>query len=220
MNPLCAALCAPLLALALAAASIGSAVAAHAQLSPVRHSVRATTRPNPGGPVLDRGTFMGEVTAVMGPAANPTGITVTLGADSIDLHFVVGKTIIASRGLEADVEGLVRGDYAWARAKKYAAGWYATTVKFDVAPIPPLRLLSGVVDRVGADGKRFFLKSDTGKQMFVVRIVKQTRFLVDRTPLAPDAQPAIGKGLSVTVLARKIGTMWTAFAINMRSASG
>jgi hypothetical protein len=167
-------------------------------------------------PGLENGTFPGQITALIGPASNPSGLILQLGTDSIDIR-LSAKTMISGKSAEADVEGLVRGDYAVVRAKRVNRVWFATRITFDVQPIAPLRLVSGMILHVNADGRHFTLRPDVGKGTYFMRVIRQTRFTMDMRP--GDAPTMLIKGAVVQILCRKIDGLWTAYTINLRSST-
>lgn len=176
----------------------------------------ASPRHIAGAATLTR--FVGQVTVVTGPAAAPTGFTFQYKDRFVDMHTSPNATTYQARSAEAEVEGLLPGDYAVVRARHQKKGWTAVLVTFDVRPFANLRpqmVLDGTVTRVVPNQRRFAMRLDGGGTR-VVKVAAQARLLLDGQPTDPP--PALVKGTVVQVVLRKLDAGWTAVLINIRTS--
>jgi hypothetical protein len=175
------------------------------------------TSPPPGrlnDPTLPRANFMGMITSVVPQPSNPDGDPISfrleLGTQAEDIH-LFGATVITGKSAEAVVEGMSSSDYAVVRAKRYKGVWYAMRIVFDVQPVPPLRLLSASFVRLSVDGKRMFVKPDSGKGLIVLRLVPRTRYHVDNQPV--DVAPVLQPQESLRALIQRVNQTWIAWDV-------
>lgn len=173
--------------------------------------VSARNVPTVGG-VQQR--FVGTVGQILGPADSPIQITLTLGTLSTDVR-VTSRTVFAAKSAEASVEGLLQGDYAVVTAQRVKAEWIARRVVFDVQPIFPLHLFTGLVLRETPDGKRVTIRIAGTQRQVLMHIVKPVQYEMDgRSLLTPLA---LNRGDQVEVLALHVFDGWNAFSINVKT---
>jgi hypothetical protein len=174
--------------------------------------------PRLNDPTLPKANFMGTITDVATPSANPNGdptsFTLELGMQ-VEVVHLVPRTVITGKSAEAVVEGLAPNDYAVVRATRYRGIWYATRIVFDVQPVAPLRLISGSLVRVSPDGKRIVVKQDTPKGTIVMRLVPRTRYHVDGRPV--DIAPVLIPDEAIQVLGQRINGLWVAWDVYTRT---
>jgi hypothetical protein len=171
---------------------------------------RAQQKPDVGP---DKQRFLGQVTALIGTGGNPAGFQLQLGTMTWDIK-VAPKAVFTARSAEADVEGLLSGDYAVVNARRVKHVWYAYRVDFDVQPVAPLRTFSGTVVRASVDGKRFSVRIEPNKIM-AVRVAAETRYRIDGRFI--DFAQTVSRGEYVQVLARRNDPVWIAYDLNVRS---
>ena len=159
--------------------------------------------------------FSGQVTALSGPVANPTGLTLQDRIRSVDIR-IAPETMFRARSAEAEVEGLVVGDYAVIGARKGKGSWIANRISFDVRPMVAGTLVTGTIVKLSSNGKQLQLRLDTG-QMQPVTIGPRTKYRIDGQPT--DTPPELAKGDVVQVLMRSAPRGWTAMEINLLPSS-
>lgn len=156
-------------------------------------------------------TFQGTVTAVVGPAANPSAFTVMNRLGRLLVFRVVPSTRFHALSAEAAVQGFVGGDYAAVVAVRVSRDWVAANISYDVTPPPQLRSFSGVVERVAPDGAHFLVKLDSGmNRWFPVPPNVKIKFNGD--PATPDA---IARGRGVIVVLQKTDREWVVIEIDI-----
>lgn len=160
----------------------------------------------------------GQVTAIAGPAANPTGFTLQLTDRSIAVR-IVSRTTITARSAEALVDGFLANDFAVVTTVKSGGGWVANRIVYDAVPFGPIRqfTISGSVMRVSPNGKRFMLRLVTGARHWV-QITRNSRFEVNGVPTTPA--PILARTNPVEVKIRRANNYrWVALLINLKPAS-
>jgi hypothetical protein len=166
---------------------------------------------------VQRGRFVGEVTALTGPTANPTGLTLQLGIASADVRFGTQYTP-HPLSAEAEIEGISVHDYASVVVRRVKSDWVAQRVDFDVEPFGHLKLVSATVVSMTADAKHLRVRlTDTGQNR-AVALVKQTLYEADGKPLTGLPQLVRDQPIQVLVVRGDFG--WVAATLNLKSASG
>jgi hypothetical protein len=161
--------------------------------------------------------FAGQIVALPGPTASPTGITVQLqDARTVTIH-LVPKTVLRARSAEAQVEGLSLGDFAVVDAVRVGPDWNARRVLFDVDPFGPIRLftVSGTVVRLSRAGDRVLVSLVGGTTRWIF-LTHDTRYALDGIPT--DTVPVLQRNNVVQVDVRLAPRGWVALAINIKSA--
>jgi hypothetical protein len=165
------------------------------------------------GASLPPGRFVGQVTALTGPISNPTGMTLALGLDTVDIRFGL-RYSPRPLSAEAEVEGLAVKDYVALQARRSRNGLVTQRVQFDVQPFGRLQLIAGSVQTVSTDSRHVKLRlADTGNMRWV-EVLKQTRYDIDGKP-APGPVP-IGHDQTLQVLVLKGDFNWVAADINIK----
>lgn len=161
--------------------------------------------------------FAGLISDVTGPAGAPTAFTLQYKDRFVAMHTPAKTTTFQAKSAEAEVEGLLPGDYAVVLARHLKKGWTAFVVTFDVRPFAGLRnqlLLTGTILRVAPTGRQFSLRLDSGGTR-AIKVLLRTKFFLDGQPIDPP--PGLAKGTYVQVVLRKSDTGWFAFLINVRT---
>lgn len=162
--------------------------------------------------------FAGQITAVLGTDASPTGIAVQLqNSRTVVIHFApVPKTILKARSAEAQVEGLMVGDFAVVQATKMGLDWNARRVVFDVDPFGPIRYftVTGSVTRLNRAGTQILLALPGGAARWII-MTRNTRYLLDGVPA--EATPAIQRSDVLQVDVHKVPRGWVATSINIKT---
>ncbi|HLJ68459.1 MAG TPA: hypothetical protein VKX16_13975 [Chloroflexota bacterium] len=157
----------------------------------------------------------GEIVSLDGPPASPTGLTLQLGTLTFPVRISPRATITA-KSAEAEVEGLLPGDYAVIHDHRIRGQWVAFHIAYDVVPMPPLRVLTGSVLRLTPNGRVLYLKPDTGRGVLPVHLLQQTRFLQDGKPVL-QLPVVFTRGESLEIVARRTLGFWYAFDVNIKS---
>jgi|SRR5947209_18408192 len=164
--------------------------------------VAAVVRPAHGQTVPvawpDKTHLIGIVTDVVGPAGDPTSFGLQLGTMSAGIN-TISRTRFVARSLEAQVEKFVSGDYALVTVRRTRTGLVAARITYDVAPFPPLRELSGLIQWVSPDQTRIRLRVDSGNKIVPIRVRPQARYHLDGR--ITDTIPTLVRGQELQVLA-------------------
>ncbi len=163
--------------------------------------------------VIDRARFVGQVTALLPTSGSPMSfvllqpnVTVTVAINP--------QTQLTGESAEANVEGLVRDDYAIVNARRVGGKWIAARIVYDVDPILPLRTVSGSIAKLTLDGRHVNVKLDTGGSRWIT-IGRLARYRLDGR--IEDPPPILLKGEPIQLVVNKsIGT-WTALEVDVRS---
>jgi hypothetical protein len=157
--------------------------------------------------------FIGVVNAIQGPAESPAQITLQLGTLTTDVRINL-KTVFSGKSAEANVEGLLQGDYATVIARRFKGVWVAKRVIFDVQPMIPLHLFSGTVTKETLDGRHVTIRL-VGTQRFIAfRIAVAAQFQSDgHAELNPLS---LFRGATVELLALHSNTAWVAYTVNLK----
>lgn len=158
--------------------------------------------------------FSGQVTAISGPAANPTRFTLQTNDRAIDFQIVM-RTNIVARSAEAQIEGLSLDDFAMVTAARPNGSWTAYRIVYDVQPWGPIRqfTVTGTVQRVDKRGRGFQLRMSGGTTHWIV-VNQQSKFAVAGIPV--DTPPTLIRDSVVEVLVRRAGLNWVALTVNVR----
>jgi hypothetical protein len=165
-------------------------------------------------PLTGPGKLVGQVVALTGGADTPTGFTLQIGIQTMDVTVQSARTTFIARSAEADAEGLVKGDYAVVAGRRSPHGWIAKRVDYDIDPFAPLKQFGGTLTRVSPDGRHVWMRQDIGAtRIFIVN--RQTRFRVDARVV--DLPPLLTKGESIQLVAYRTDTGWIALFVDLRS---
>lgn len=189
------------IALALLLLLCGAALPAHA--APVRDTG------------WERARFFGQIVNLIGAKTNPAGFTLQLGTQTTDIR-IAPKTTFVAKSAEAEVEGLLAGDYASIVTKRVNRLLVAVRIVFDVAPINPMHQFTGTIFRVSLDGRRFVVRLDTGKSA-TLRLSKLVRIHIEGRPTETPA--LLLKGEYVQVLAVRESGAWSAYDVTIRAST-
>ncbi len=162
---------------------------------------------------LDHGRLEGQIVSIQGPPDNPTGLTLDLMDQTLLLRFAP-RVIIKAKSAEAQVEGLLKGDWAIVTVQRVRGSLVATRVEFDVQPLPPYLMLSGAFVREFPNGKRIFIRLDGGGIRPLI-VTPKTRFRLDDS--LQDIAPSLTRGQSVQALVRRTPAGLLALEIDVRS---
>jgi hypothetical protein len=166
---------------------------------------------------VQRGRFVGEVIALFGPAANPTGLTVQLGLSTADVHFGTQYTP-HPLSAEAEVEGIAVHDFVSMVVRKGQGEWVAQRVDFDVQPFGRLRLVTAAIVNLGPEARHLRIRlADTGQVRWVT-LSRQTMYESDGKPLT--VLPLLLRDQAVQILVIRGDLGWVAATINLKSAGG
>lgn len=162
---------------------------------------------------LPPGRFVGQVTALTGPVSNPTGMTLALGMDSVDIRFGL-RYSPRPLSAEAEVEGLAVKDYVSLQAWRTRNGLVTQRVQFDVQPFGRLKSITGIVQTVSPDGRHIKLRlADTGTIRWI-EVIKQTRYDIDGRPALGPVP--VGHDQTLQILVLKGDLDWIAADINIK----
>jgi len=159
--------------------------------------------------------LVGQITNLQGTPDSPSGFTLQLGIDTWDLK-IPPQGIIKAQSAEADVEGLVNGDYALIDARRIKHVLYAYNILYDVQPLAPLRLFDGTVVRVSPDGRRITIRADQNK-VFLIRVALDARYRIDGK--VSDSVPVLLKGNTMQILARHNLAGWIGYDLDLRTGT-
>lgn len=162
---------------------------------------------------VDHGRVEGQIVSIQGQPDNPTGLTLGLMDQTLFLRFTP-RVIIKARSAEAQVEGLLKDDWAIVTVQRLRGSLVATRVEFDVQPLPPYLELTGTFVRELPTGKRIFIKLDAGGIRPLI-ITRQTRFRLDDS--LQDSPPVLTRGQSVQALVRRAPAGLLALEIDVKS---
>jgi len=162
---------------------------------------------------IDHGRLEGQIVSVQGQPDNPTGLTLGVMDQTLVLRFTP-RVIIKARSAEAQVEGLLKDDWAIVTVQRVHGSLVATRVEFDVQPLPPYLELTGTFMRELPNGKRIFIKLDAGG-IRPLNVTRQTRFRLDDS--LQDSPPILTRGQSVQALVRRTSGGLLALQIDVRS---
>jgi len=162
---------------------------------------------------VDHGRLEGQIVSVQGQPDNPTGLTLALMDQTLVLRFTP-RVLIKARSAEAQVEGLLKDDWAIVTVQRVRGSLVATRVEFDVQPLPPYLELTGAFMRELPNGKRIFIKLDAGGIRSLI-VTRQTRFRLDDS--LQDSSPILTRGQSVQALVRRMPAGLLALEIDVRS---
>lgn len=162
----------------------------------------------------ERSRFVGIVASVSGPMSKPSKFSIQLVSGMVDV-VLTPHTKLVPKSAEASVEELATGDYVVAYVRRTSRTWVVLRLDYDVQPIPPLRAVSGVVERVSANGRGFLLKLDTAGTRWI-SLGRQARIRVDGRLADPPPPVMAGESLQAVVLTG--GLVWAALQIDLRSS--
>jgi hypothetical protein len=193
---------------------VGVVAAVSAVCTPVSAGRVPTVRLDQVNPPIGPGKLVGQVVALSGGAGTPTGFTLQIGVQTMDVIVQPARTTFNARSAEADAEGLVKGDYAVVAGRHSPHLWIAKRVDYDIEPFAPLKQFSGTLSRVSPDGRHIWMRQDFGAaRIFVVN--RQTRFRVDARVV--DLPPLLSKGESIQLVAYRTDMGWIALFVDLRS---
>ena len=164
--------------------------------------------------VIDRARFVGQVTMLVSIAAGATSFEL-LQPNTTAVITINRQTQLTGRSAEANVEGLARDDYAIVNARRVGARWIATRIAYDVDPIPPLQTVTGSIMRVSVDGRRVYVRLDTGASRWIT-IGRLARYRLDGRLMDPSPIPL--KGEAVQLVVNRSTAAWVALEVDLRSA--
>lgn len=176
------------------------------------HAAAQTAPPVAG---FDRTRLIGEVANLQGPTSNPDSFSLQLGYLTVDLHITPNTTYVA-RSAEAQIEGLVNGDYAFVVTRRVRHVLIAFRIVFDVQPFHPLREFTGAVVRVSPDQMHLVMKLLDTTRTFSLRLTRQTRFKIDGR--IADIPPALVKGEAIQIVALQRNG-WIAFDVDVHPST-
>lgn len=162
---------------------------------------------------VDHGRLEGQIVSIQGQPDNPTGLTLELMDQTLFLRFTP-RVIIKARSAEAQVEGLLKNDWAIVTVQRVHSSLVATRVEFDVQPLPPYLMLSGTFLRESPNGKRIFIRLDAGGIRPLI-VTRQTKFRLDDS--LQDSAPILTRGQSVEALVRRSPSGLLALEVDVRS---
>jgi hypothetical protein len=163
--------------------------------------------------VTDHARFVGQVTALVPASGSPTSFVLLQPNTSVSVS-INPQTQLTGQSAEANVEGLVRDDYAVVNARRIDGKWVAAMITYDVDPVPPLRTVSGSVVKVSPNGRRVNVRLDAGGNRLVF-IGRLARFRLDNHLVDPP--PILFKGESIQFVVNKSGVSWVALEVDIRS---
>src|SRR5579872_7188417 len=131
-----------------------------------------------GGPLIQQ-RICGVVQSLQGGMTNPSGVTVQLGLVTTQIKILPQTTVIVAKSAEAEVEGLLPGDYVLVNAVRRYHLITARRLTYDVQPFFPLKAYSGTVLRQTPDQKRFLVRLVTNHTMWFRTSPRLTRYEVD-----------------------------------------
>jgi hypothetical protein len=141
-------------------------------------------------------------------------VTLQLGTDVADIRFAP-RYNLQPLSAEAEVEGLATGDFASVRAQWVKGALVAQRVQFDIDPVLPLRMVTGVITWASPNGKRLRVRlADTGK-VRPVEIARDAHYDMDNRP--QSGQLTVLKDESVQLLVVKIPFDWLATELNVKT---
>ncbi len=160
--------------------------------------------------------FVGQITGVLGSDASPTGITMQLQVSRTVTVRLAAKTILKARSAEAQVEGLMVGDFAVIQAVRGSLDWNARRVIFDVDPFGPIRFftVTGSVVRLNRADTQVLLALPGGSTRWII-MTRNTHYSLDGVPT--EAAPALLRTDVLQVDVHKVPRGWVATAINVKS---
>lgn len=157
--------------------------------------------------------FIGQVTTLLPAAGSPTSFVLLQPNFSVSIA-ISPKTQLTGKSAEANVEGLVRDDYAVVTAKRMAGRWVATRIAYDVDPIPPLRIVSGTVVKPTLDGRHVNVRLDTGGARWIT-IGRLARYRLDGRLMEPA--PILAKGEVIQLVVNRMTVPWIALEVDVHS---
>lgn len=163
--------------------------------------------------VIDRGRFVGQVTALLPATGSPTSFVLLQPTVSVTIS-INAQTQLNGKSAEANVEGLVRDDFAVVNARRMQGKWIATRITYDVDPILPLRTISGSVLKLTLDSRHVDMKLDTGGTRWIT-IARLTRYRLDGRVVDPP--PILLKGEPIQLVVSRTFGSWIALEINVQS---
>lgn len=160
--------------------------------------------------------FDGQIISLLGPAASPTGIVLQLSATRTLTVRLTPRTIVKARSAEAQVEGLLVGDFAVVFATKPVADWNARRVTFDVDPFGPIRYftITGTVVRLNRAGTRVQLTITGGTKRWII-LTPFTHYAIDGIPSDTGLTPVRSNVLQVDV--HSVPRGWVALLVNLKT---
>lgn len=201
--------------LALLAAALCAVLLTSPALAQHRGAVNLLVSPTPR-PASTLIRLAGQVSSVLGPDASPTGITLQLEGDQkITVRFTP-RTILKARSAEAQVEGLMIGDFAVVQVVKANVDWIARRVFFDVDPFGPIRFftVTGSVVRLNRAGTQILLAIPGGTTRWII-VTRNTNYSIDGVPT--DAVPVLLRSDVLQVDVHKVPRGWLATSINVKT---
>jgi hypothetical protein len=163
--------------------------------------------------VTDHARFAGQVTTLLPAAGSPTSLVLLQPNLSVSVS-INPQTQLTGQSAEANVEGLVRGDYAMVNARRVDEKWVAATITYDVDPVPPLRAVSGIVLKVSPNGRRLNVKLDSGGNRGIT-IGRLARYRLDNHLVDPP--PILLKGEPIQLVVSRATDAWIALEVDVRS---
>jgi hypothetical protein len=163
----------------------------------------------------------GEVAAIYGPAAGPTGLAIQQQQGKTDTTKTVTirldtRTILRARTAEAQVEGLTVGEFAVVQVNRTGTDVSARRIVFDVDPFGPIRFFSvtGTVLRLNRAGTQVLLGLPGRATRWIILTVN-TRYSLDG--LVTGYVPTLQRNNVVTVDVNLTERGWIAQSVNLRS---
>jgi hypothetical protein len=160
--------------------------------------------------------FAGQVSGVLGPDASPTGITLRLQGDQKVTVRFAPRTILKARSAEAQVEGLMVGDFAVVQVVRANVDWSARRVFFDVDPFGPIRFftVTGSVVRLNRAGTQVLLALPGGTTRWII-ITRNTHYSIDG--VSTEAAPVLERSTVLQVDVHKVPRGWVAISVNVKT---
>ncbi len=147
--------------------------------------------------------------------ANPSGLTVQLGLLTSQVRILPQTTVIVAKSAEAEVEGLLPGDYVLINLQRRSHLMTARRLTYDVQPFFPMKSYSGAILRQSADQKRFLVRLVTNRNLWFRTSARLTRYEVDGK--LQSTVPLLTKGEDVEILTYRLELNWVAVDVNVTS---
>jgi hypothetical protein len=162
---------------------------------------------------VDDVKFVGQVLSLDGPAADPRGVALQISNKVLSIR-IAPETTLMPNSAEAEVAGLMDGDFASVLAYRSGKSWIADKIVFDVVPLGSANTvtLRATITRVVPDGVHIVLRLDTGGARRLA-ITPRTEFRVNGTATTSPPHPTKGEQAIITMRATPRG--WVALIIDL-----
>jgi hypothetical protein len=126
------------------------------------------------------------------------------------------RTILKARSAEAQVEGLMVGDFAVVQVVRANVDWSARRVFFDVDPFGPIRFftVTGSVVRLNRAGTQVLLALPGGTTRWII-ITRNTHYSIDG--VSTEAAPVLERSTVLQVDVHKVPRGWVAISVNVKT---